>query len=945
MASLIEAYDWSKTSLGGIESWSPGMRTALSMMLKSRFPMLIFWGPDLITFYNDAFRPSLGNEGKHPGSLGQRGEESWAESWPVIGPMIYDIMKGGDAVWFEDQKLPIYREGKIDFAYWTCSFSAISNGEGIIEGLLVTCAETTKAVVGFQKLQESKDELEFAIEATELGTWDFNPLTGKFTANARLKDWFGLQADEELPLSKAIDTTAEGDRQAVLDAISRALDPASDGQYEIEYAIIHPKTLQKRMVLAKGKAWFGEDRKAYRFNGTLQDITDKKLAEQKQNELNEQILVAHVQANKLIEENEAKLRLIIEQAPVAIGLFSGKGENIIEFANERMLNFWGKGSGIIGMKLLEGIPELEGQPFCDLLNEIYETKKPFEGVGMPAQLILNGKLDTYYFDFTYQPIINRAGEVTGILDIALDVTQQVKAKKALEESELFSRSVIDHSPIAKIVFTGPEMTLNTVNRSMLELLQKDESIIGKTYDEVFPELRHTHLPKTMLRVFETGETFSQPEERIALMKNGKLQTGYYSYIYKALRNTEGKIYGIIVTATEITEQVLARQKVEDAEMRLSSAIELAELSTWSINVNTQEIIHSPRLQEWLGTTDIAPEDRTILVLEKDRERVYKAIHEAISPGGSGRFDEVYTIINYKTGQQRIIHAHGRLMHDEDGNPVQLAGVAQDVTLQKEMQLTLENEVQKRTEELAAINAELLRSNQELSQYAYVASHDLQEPLRKIQVFSDRLREQNELPASSRKYVEKINSSAERMRLLIKDLLEFSRLLKQKDSKKQPVNLNVLVQDIKNDFELLINEKSASIRIDALPTIEAVALQMNQLFYNLIGNALKFSKTDTPPVIEISCKEVPPLQLEAYIKNPIPDKIYYKISIRDNGIGFEMIYMEQIFEVFRRLHSKDVYPGSGIGLSLCRNIVINHNGHIYGESEVGKGSVFHIVLPG
>lgn len=943
MASLIEAYDWSKTSLGKIESWSSSMRTSLSMMLKSRFPMLIFWGPDLITFYNDAFRPSLGNDGKHPGSLGQRGEESWAESWPVISPMIQAIMAGGDAVWFEDQKLPIYREGKMDFAYWTYSFSAISNGEGIIEGLLVTCAETTKAVSNLQKLQESKDELAFAIEATELGTWDLNPITNKFTANARLKQWFGLQSNEELSLSMATKVIDEPDRKRVLAAISRALDPASDGVYEIEYTIVHPSNFQKRIVRAKGKAWFGDDKKACRFNGTLQDITAQKLTEQKQQELNDRIATAHLQASKKIEDSEAKLRLIIEQAPVAIGLFSGKGENIIEFANERMMNIWGKKSDVIGKKLLDGIPELKGQPFDAILNEIYETKKPFEGIGMPAQLILNGKLDTYYFDFTYQPIINKEGQVTGILDIALDVTQQVKAKKALEESELFSRSVIDHSPIAKIVFIGPEMILNTVNRSMMELLQKDESIIGKTYYEVFPELRKTHLPKTMLHVFKTGETFSQPEERIALIKNGKLQTGYYSYIYKALKNTEGNIYGIIVTATDITEQVLARQKVEDAENRLTSAIELAELSTWSVDIQTMKSTYSPRLQEWLGVKEGILSESQTRIIEKDHERVMKAVMEAISPGGSGRFDEVYTIVNSKTGQQRIIHAHGRLTYDDTGKPVQLAGVAQDVTLQKELQLTLENEVEKRTEQLAAINSELMRSNQELSQYAYVASHDLQEPLRKIQVFSDRLREQHELSASSRKYAEKINSAAERMRLLIKDLLEFSRLLKQQDSEKKPVNLNMLVQEIRNDFELIINEKDAVIQIDTLPTIEAVALQMNQLFYNLIGNALKFSKTDVAPIIEIFSEAIPQDSILNYVKNPL-DKEYYKISIKDNGIGFNMDYTEHIFEVFRRLHSKDEYPGSGIGLSLCRNIVINHNGYIYAESEVGKGSVFTVILP-
>ena len=154
MATLIRRYDWENSVLGNPDGWSLSLRTLFRMMLASRFPMLIFWGPDLITFYNDAFRPSLGNDGKHPSSLGQKGEQSWAESWPVIGPMIHSIMAGGDAVWFEDQKLPIYREGQMGYAYWTYSFSPLSDDTGAVNGILVTCTETTKAVESVEKLQD-----------------------------------------------------------------------------------------------------------------------------------------------------------------------------------------------------------------------------------------------------------------------------------------------------------------------------------------------------------------------------------------------------------------------------------------------------------------------------------------------------------------------------------------------------------------------------------------------------------------------------------------------------------------------------------------------------------------------------------------------------------------------------------------------------------------------
>ena len=945
MAGLIAAYDWSASPLGSIDTWSDSLCTSLSTILRSRFPMLIFWGPKLITFYNDAFRPSLGNDGKHPGSLGQQGEVSWSESWPVIGPMIYDIMKGGKAVWFEDQKLPLYREGKMGYAYWTYSFSAISNKAGNIEGLLVNCTETTQVVEGLQRLTESRDELSFAIDATELGTWDLNPATGRFIANSRLKEWFGLKPDEEVPLTLALDVIEESDRQRVSDAINRTMEYSSGGRYETEYTIVNPKTNKKRLVLAKGRAWFGDDQIAYRLNGTLQDVTEQRLAEME------------------VRESELKFRSIIQEAPVATCFFTGT-DHKITVANDRMLSVWGKKKSIIGLPIAVALPELIGQPFIDILDEIYLTGKPYSGTNAPADLEVDGKLQTFYFDFTYKPLFDKQGKVYGIMNMAVDVTSTVIARKALEEAELFSRSVIDNSPIAKIVFIGKEMTLKTVNRAMFELLGKDESIIGKTYFDVFPELKNTHFPTTMLQVFETGETYSQPEEQIQLIKDGKLETGYYSYIYKALRNTEGVIYGMIVTATEITNQVLARQKIEEAELRLNGAIELAELSTWGIDIKTKKISYSPRLQQWLGISNAVLTNNNTRVADSDRDRIMASLSESMVPGGK-KFDEVYAIVNTQTGAERIIHAAAQLSYDELGEPLELVGVAQDITLQKKLQLELEREVQLRTEELATTNEELAatneelaatneelstsntslsESNEELEQYAYVASHDLQEPLRKIQVFSTMLGEKEGLNPAHKTYIDKIKNSAERMSLLIKDLLEFSRLLSSGRSVNSEVDLNKVVQEIKNDFELLIAEKKAEIKIEKLPSINAMSLQMNQLFYNLIGNGLKFVKKGIQPHILISCKVLSTQELSMHIRKPLKSKTYYRISVADNGIGIDKDYIDQIFDVFKRLHGREEYSGSGIGLALCRRIVNNHGGHLYVESSAGEGSTFHVILP-
>jgi len=256
---------------------------------------------------------------------------------------------------------------------------------------------------------------------------------------------------------------------------------------------------------------------------------------------------------------------------------------------------------------------------------------------------------------------------------------------------------------------------------------------------------------------------------------------------------------------------------------------------------------------------------------------------------------------------------------------------------------IEKVVAERTLELEEANLSLYKSNLELSQYAYVASHDLQEPLRKIMIFSGLLFNQENLAEESKPLITKIRHSSERMSMLIKDLLEYSKLLNS-EKMFRPVDLNEVVHAVISDFDLRINEKNAVITVGKLPVIEGIALQINQLFYNLIGNALKFTSEGTTPGIDIYAKQIEGQDLEQHIQHPLKDVDWWDITIKDNGIGFEEKYAEQILEVFKRLHPKDIYPGSGIGLSLCRKIVQNHYGYMYAKSKVSVGSTFHLILP-
>lgn len=805
MGELTRNYDWSKTSLGTPDGWPQSLRNYLSLLLNSSFPMLLFWGPEQTCFYNDAVRPSLGNEGKHPAILGMPAKEAWAEMWDFFGPLLDGILAGGDAVWYEDQLVPFNRNGRIEDSYWTFSYSPVCDDAGNVAGMFTACTETTKAVESVKQLKESEA----------------------------------------------------------------------------------------------------------RFQNLLRDATVG--------------LVVLIGEELRVEEvNEAWCRLV--------------GHTVEETLHR---------------PLFEVVPDAEAY-FRPNLEKVLATGIPFSMNDAPYQVHgADGAEINGFVSFVYQPYREADGTITGVMAVVHDVTEQISVRKKLEESENKLRSIVSTAPAAIGLFVGRDLIIENPNQTFIDIVGKGWGVEGLPLREAMPELITEGQPflKILDDVYTTGVPFHSPGSLVKIVQNGVLTHRYYNITYTPVRNDAGEVYAILDVAIDVTEQIEARQKVEDAEAALRAAIDLAELATWHIDMQTRQITYSPRLQEWLGI-----DGRTLsfeespLVHERDRERISLAVQKALAPGGTGVIDEVYTITHIKTGQQRIVHSSGKARFDEAGKPVSMSGISQDITMQREMQTALEAEVLQRTEQLAAAiedlkesNTQLQHSNDELAQYAYVASHDLQEPLRKIRVFTGMLKGGQNVPESTQPTIDKINGSAARMSELIQDLLEFSRLLKS-DTLMRPVALGDVVQAVWSDFELLVEERGASIELGKLPEIQAVNLQINQLFYNLISNALKFTAPEVAPRIAIASRPISGAELERFISRPFPFSNYHHITVSDNGIGFETQYNEQIFEVFKRLHGRDMYPGSGIGLALCRRIAANHHGALYAESQMGKGSTFHIILP-
>lgn len=413
-----------------------------------------------------------------------------------------------------------------------------------------------------------------------------------------------------------------------------------------------------------------------------------------------------------------------------------------------------------------------------------------------------------------------------------------------------------------------------------------------------------------------------------------------------MKDDRGMPYRLLSSMLDITKLRQAEEELRNSEVQLDIALESAMMAGWSRDLQTDTLYYSPMLPTIfdLNEEEAADMYQFSKRLHPDDLKIARAALQKCLKGGSYSYE---ARIFRKDKSLRWIRVTGKLIRDENDQPVQLIGITRDITDDKHMALQLERMVEERTadlnvanEQLTVINKQLSRTNSELEQFAYIASHDLQEPLRKIQIFISLITDQDRDDTFVRNYLEKIKSSASRMSSLISNVLEYSRLSKSNRNFER-IDLDQVFADILTDFELVIMERNAEIEVDPLPKIAGIPHQLNQLFQNLLGNALKFC--DKQPEISVKTLELTPEMARRLDITGKPED-YVAIRIKDNGIGFDPSYSKDIFRFFYRLDAHSGVEGNGIGLALCKKIVDNHGGYIEASSTPGKGAEFLIVLP-
>ena len=525
----------------------------------------------------------------------------------------------------------------------------------------------------------------------------------------------------------------------------------------------------------------------------------------------------------------------------------------------------------------------------------------------------NGNILNFYL--SGGPIFDEHNELIAIYGIHTDISERIKAEKELKN--LFTeRNTILESIGDAFFALDKNWNVTYWNNKAEEIIGiKREDLLGFNLWEKFPPAKDLDFFKQYERAFKTQspvhfEEYFEP----------------FNQWYEA--NGYPSPEGISVFFRDITFKKQAEEKILIANERFEKVTQATNDAIWDWDILNEKLFRGDGFNTIFGfdvkDKTFRIDDYSISIHPDDLERVMQSISVALADKSATKWTEEYRYAKV-TGEYAFVVDRGIIIRNKKGEAVRMVGAMMDITQRKET----EESLRKLNAELDLRANELALSNAELEQFAFVASHDLQEPLRMITSFLAQLEKNygHKLDERAEKYIFFAVDGAKRMRQIILDLLEFSRV-GRKDGEIEKVDLNELIDEVISLQHQLINEKSAKIIVNKLPTIQVHKARIHQVFQNLINNALKYTKEEVAPVIEISV---------------IENDYYWTFVVKDNGLGIEQEFFEKIFVIFQRLHAKDEFNGTGMGLAIVKKIVETLGGKIWLESEYGVGSTFFFTI--
>ena len=645
-------------------------------------------------------------------------------------------------------------------------------------------------------------------------------------------------------------------------------------------------------------------------------------------------------------KSEENFKSVITQSPVAMGLFKGP-DMVIEVINDPFLTLWGKGREVIGKPLLAGLPELIGQPYFGIMQEVMRTGMPYFGNEAKVALYRNGKLDEGYYNFINQPFRDKDGEITGIIVVATEVTEQVTARQAvseiniqlemtnqklkiineelaavegnlqdtvtkLQESDTRLRYMLSEAPVAIAVLTGDELIVESANKKMLELWGKPSTILGKPLQRALPELKGQPFLDILDEILISGRPFFGNEMKASLAYKNEIKDVYCNFVYHPLTNPWGQVINIMVVATIVTEQVIARMELQKEKDKLNLAVMAAELGTFDMDIVAGTMDWDNRCRLLFGINHKNPvtyeQDFVKGLHPEDRERVTSIIEDVfVKAKTNGDYDVEYRTIGAADQKVRWVRAKGKAYFNESDQPLRFIGTVLDITEQK---------------------MDEIRKNDFIS----MVSHELKTPLTSLSAYIQLLhaRSIKEGYPFFKDTLIKAIQQTKRMSKMIDGFLDISRVESGKlHLHKTHFNAPVLIAEIIEEIKPI----AVAHTIKFIPCEPIMVFgdreKIGSVISNLLSNAIKYSPDGTPIIAK--CEQ----RSSAVV-----------VSIQDSGIGISEGDLQRLFERFYRVETDYTRQinGFGIGLYLSAEIIKIHGGQIWGESEQGTGSTFYFTLP-
>ena len=606
--------------------------------------------------------------------------------------------------------------------------------------------------------------------------------------------------------------------------------------------------------------------------------------------------------------SQDSLALLLTQAPSALSMLIGD-DFTIKVANPQMLELWGKKSDIVGLKLIDALPELKDQPFIDLLTKVKKTGIPHKGYKQLTHLVRNGKAEECYFDFIYAPIYNdNETEIIGVSVVATDTTDQVLAEQKVAETEYKFETLIRESDFSIGLYKGRDHIIDIANDSMLKTWGKKELVIGKKLEDALPELKGQPFLEILKNVYDTGQTYTATEDKIYLEQDGKLQAFYYNFSYKPLKNSKGEVYAILNFAVDVTDLVMAKKQLKQNEQKYKNLADSLPIIVWTADKDGVVDYYNKRWYEYTGLEGLETRESAgkKIVHPTDLPKAIDLWQK--SKRNKSSYEIEYQLKN--SAQENNYRWHlGRAIpiKDEKGEVQQWIGTCTDIDEFKQFQQQKDN-------------------------FLGIASHELKTPLTSLKLYSQflekSLRKQND--DKNADVALKMDDQINKLTNLVNDLLDVTKIQNGK------ILLNKFDFDFDELVKEIVDEQQMNTRHKILLETEKIGVaygdknRISQVMSNLINNAIKYSpNSDT---IHITTKLVN--------ENTI------SFSVKDFGIGIPENKKNKVFEQYYRVSgSKEhTFPGLGLGLYISSEIIKRSGGRIFVNTEEGKGSDFCFEIP-